>query len=219
MRALLDDSGLTEVSIVASGNLDEHAIASLLRERAPIDGFGVGSRLGVSSDAPYLEVAYKLVSFAGRPVMKLSPGKETLPGAKQVWRRVEGERFAGDLIALRNEPGPRGALPMLVPVMAQGRRLGSESLEAARERARAQRAALGAGQRRLDADRLPRRAQPRPRALEARLAEGARPAGASRERGSRATGGGLTRRGTLRRSAKFRPREHRGARFRKVRAT
>ena len=101
--------GCPDVTIFASGNLDEREIARLLAQGAPIDGFGVGSRLGVSADAPYLDAAYKLVAFDGRPVLKLSAGKATLPGAKQVWRRLDGDRFAGDVVALRDEPGPPGS--------------------------------------------------------------------------------------------------------------
>ncbi len=150
-RALLDDEGLAAVRLFASGSLDEHELARLLAEGAPIDGFGIGSRLGVSADAPYLDMAYKLVAFAGRPVLKLSPGKATLPGSKQVWRRSEGGHFAGDVIALADEEGPEGAAPLLRTVMRGGVRLERETLDAARSRAAGQRAALPAEQRRLDA--------------------------------------------------------------------
>lgn len=85
--------------IFASGSLDECAIAELRGGGAPIDAYGVGTKMGVSADAPYLDSAYKLVQFGGRPVMKLSKGKATLPGAKQVHRGN-----SGDIIALRDEP-------------------------------------------------------------------------------------------------------------------
>jgi nicotinate phosphoribosyltransferase len=81
VRALLDESGLSEVSIFATGNLDEREISRLLAAGACIDGFGVGTRLGVSADAPSLDVVYKLVCFDGHPVMKLSPEKRTLPAS------------------------------------------------------------------------------------------------------------------------------------------
>ena len=130
---------MPDVTIFASGNLDERELARLLAAGAPIDGFGVGSRLAVSADAPYLDAVYKLVAVDGRPVLKLSPGKATLPGAKQVWRR---SRRRGDTIALADEPGPDGATPLLEPAMTRGVRLRHEPLAAARERAAAQRAAL-----------------------------------------------------------------------------
>lgn len=108
----------------------------------PFTGFGVGTRMGVSSDAPYLDVAYKLVEYAGSPRTKLSPGKIILPGRKQVFRRTEEGAAAGDMIALRGEPVEGRAL--LVEVMREGRRLaaGEESLAAARERAASQVAEL-----------------------------------------------------------------------------
>jgi len=152
VRALLDDSGLPEVAIIASGNLDEYAIARLVEAGAPIDGFGVGTRLGVAADAPSLDGAYKLVSFDGRPVMKLSPGKQSLPGSKQVWRRVQDGRFAGDVIALHGEPAPPGAIPLLTPVMEQGARVHSQTLSAARLRAAEQRSALDPRHRDLAAE-------------------------------------------------------------------
>jgi nicotinate phosphoribosyltransferase len=71
-RRLLDQAGLQQVRIFASGGLDEHAIADLVARRAPIDAYGVGTKVGVSADAPYLDTAYKLVAYDGRPVMKLS---------------------------------------------------------------------------------------------------------------------------------------------------
>ena len=144
VRGVLDDAGLPRVSIFASGNLDEHAIARLVSSGAPIDGFGVGTRLGTSADAPYLEVAYKLVMFDGRPVQKLSPGKATLPGSKQVWRVEADGRFVHDLIALGDEPGPEGGMPLLELMLRDGLRVGEQSLADSRARAAAERAALPA---------------------------------------------------------------------------
>jgi len=118
-RRLLDDAGLPDARIFASGGLDEHAIAALVAAGAPIGAYGVGTKMGVSADAPYLDSAYKLVAYDGRPVMKLSRGKATWPGAKQVHRGP-----AGDILALRDEPGPPGHRPLLVPVMRGGSRLG-----------------------------------------------------------------------------------------------
>lgn len=118
VRARLDEAGLSGVRIVASGGLDEHSVSALLSAGAPIDAFGVGTRVGTSEDAPTLESVYKMVAVDGRPVAKRSPGKEYLPGAKQVWRTG-----AGDVLALRDEDPPRpGADPLLVevPVAAGG---------------------------------------------------------------------------------------------------
>jgi nicotinate phosphoribosyltransferase len=119
-RRLLDEAGLGEMAVLVSGGLDEMAIERLVVEqRAPIDAFGVGSNLAVSADAPVLESVYKLVEFDGRPVLKLSPGKETWPGAKQVWRLPD---WAGDVVSLAAEAGPTGAQPLLVEVMRDGER-------------------------------------------------------------------------------------------------
>ncbi|HYM50454.1 MAG TPA: nicotinate phosphoribosyltransferase [Candidatus Limnocylindrales bacterium] len=145
-RRLLDDAGLFDVRIIASGGLDELEVAALVHAGAPIDAYGVGTRMGVSADAPYLDTVYKLVVYAGRPVMKLSTGKETLPGAKQVFRQP-GLR---DAIGLRDEPAPAGAESLLQPVMQAGRRLDpSPSLEDARQRFESDLDALPAHCRRL----------------------------------------------------------------------
>ncbi|WP_127358497.1 nicotinate phosphoribosyltransferase [Actinacidiphila soli] len=119
-RRILDGAGLTDVRIVASGGLDEFAIERLLHRGAPIDVFAVGTKVGVSADAPYLDSAYKLVAYQGRPLMKLSSAKVTSPGAKQVFRRPG----CADVIGLRDEPVPPGAEPLLRTVMADGRRTG-----------------------------------------------------------------------------------------------
>jgi len=120
-RRLLDRSGLPHVRILASGGLDELQIDDLVRGGAPIDAFGVGTKMGVSADHPYLDTAYKLVSYGNRPVMKLSRGKVTAPGRKQVFRR---SRPFGDLIALHDEAVPAGRERLLEPLMTNGRRNG-----------------------------------------------------------------------------------------------
>ncbi len=131
-RRLLDAAGLPQVRIVASGGLDEYAIAELVERVAPIDAYGVGTKMRVSADAPYLDTAYKLVAYAGRPVMKLSTGKAYPPGAKQVFRGPAG---AGDLIGLRDEPVPPGRAALLEPVVVGGRPVGpAAGLAAARDR-------------------------------------------------------------------------------------
>jgi nicotinate phosphoribosyltransferase len=104
-RQLLDQAGLEQVRIFASGGLDEHAIADLAACRAPIDAYGVGTKVGVSADAPYLDTAYKLVAYAGRPVMKLSPGKITAPGPKQVFRGPLSEATLSGCGMSRCPPG------------------------------------------------------------------------------------------------------------------
>jgi nicotinate phosphoribosyltransferase len=118
-RRLLDHAGLDRAKIFASGGLDEHEVAELVRAGAPVDAFGIGTQLGVSADAPYVDAVYKLVEFDGRPVLKLSPAKATAPGRKQVWRGP-----SVDVIGLRDEaaPGPNHE-PLLEPVMRAGRRL------------------------------------------------------------------------------------------------
>ncbi len=118
-REILDRAGLPDVRIVASGGLDEYAIHDLTGEGAPIDVFAVGTKVGTSADAPYLDSAYKLVQYGDRPVMKFSPGKLTLPGAKQVFRR----RPVDDVISLRRETGPSDAEPLLRRVMHEGGRV------------------------------------------------------------------------------------------------
>jgi nicotinate phosphoribosyltransferase len=144
-RRMLDAAGLTGTQIFASGGLDEFAIADLRAAGAPIDAYGVGTRMGVSEDAPSLESVYKLVAYDGRPVMKLSPGKATAPGLKQVFRGP-----AGDVVGLREEPPPPGTEALLVPVMRGGRRVAArEPVEAARRRFEADLPLLPDGARRL----------------------------------------------------------------------
>ncbi|HWC69948.1 MAG TPA: nicotinate phosphoribosyltransferase [Actinomycetota bacterium] len=131
-RTILDEAGLDHARIFASGGLDELEVHELVSAGAPVDAFGIGTQMGVSADAPYVDSVYKLVEYGGRPVMKLSSDKVSPPGRKQVWRS-DGER--GDLLALRDEPGPDGAEPLLEPVMRGGKRSGGPiSIEAARRR-------------------------------------------------------------------------------------
>ena len=152
-RRRLDDAGLPWVRIFVSGGLDESDLERFRAARAPIDAAGVGTRVGVSDDAPFLDSAYKLVEFAGRAVMKLSTGKVSLPGAKQVWRRFPIE---SDVLASREEPGPTGAEALLVPVMRSGRRLGPpDTIEAARRRLDRDLAGLPHGARDLHDPRPP----------------------------------------------------------------
>ena len=124
-RALLDESGLADVEVFASGGLDEYEVDALLRGGAPIDGFGVGTKVGVSEDAPSTDCAYKLVEYDGRPTLKLSPEKQSLPGRKQVFRcRDDGGGLDHDLIGLADGDPPDGqAEPLLIEVMSGGRRV------------------------------------------------------------------------------------------------
>jgi nicotinate phosphoribosyltransferase len=123
VRRLLDEAGLHEVTIFASGSFDEFKIARTLAAGGRIDAFGVGTKMGVSADAPYFDIAYKLVQYAGRPVMKLSTGKVTYVDKKQLFRFSDDQgRMAGDTIGLRTEALPP-ARPLLEKVMSQGRLL------------------------------------------------------------------------------------------------
>jgi len=125
VREILDGKGLRDTGIFVSGDLDEHRIAELIAEGAPVNGFGVGTRLVTSSDAPYVSSIYKLVEVeekgVRRGVSKLSSGKETYPGGKQVHRFEEGGRFAYDLVALEEEEVEEGGAAMLSKVMERGR--------------------------------------------------------------------------------------------------
>jgi nicotinate phosphoribosyltransferase len=134
VRAILDDAGLPEVRIVASGGFDEYSIEAAVREGACIDVFGVGTKMGVAAETPYYDMAYKLVKYDGRPVMKLSTGKATLVDDKQVWRRTVDGYYVEDVIALRHETLPTSDTePLLQCVMQDGQAmLPVSDLEAAR---------------------------------------------------------------------------------------
>lgn len=118
-RRLLDGAGLPHARIFASGGLDEHEVAELVKSGAPVDAFGIGTQMGVSADAPFLDTVYKLVEYDDRPVMKLSAAKISPPGRKQVWRGPDEE---GDVLGLVDEEGAPGWEPVLEPVMAAGAR-------------------------------------------------------------------------------------------------
>ncbi len=137
-RRLLDEAGLQDVTIFASGGLDEYKLRDFDEAAAPIDGYGVGTALAVSDDAPSLDMAYKLVRYDGRPRTKLSSSKVIYPGRKQVYRQFTAGQMTKDLVALHDEPSD--GEPLLVPVMREGERLpaGRVSLEQSREHARNQ---------------------------------------------------------------------------------
>lgn len=133
VRNILDDAGLEDVRIIASGGLDEYEIDDLLSGGAPIDGFGVGTKMGVSADSPYLDTAYKMVAYGERPVLKLSSGKLTLPGPKQVFRMyTPTNQMEEDVIGHRGETAD--GEPLLQCVMRDGKRSApSTSLAQARD--------------------------------------------------------------------------------------
>jgi nicotinate phosphoribosyltransferase len=132
VRGILDAGGCGAVQIVASGNLDEIEIERLLAAGAPIDTFGVGTKLDVSADAPYLDCVYKIQEYDGRPRRKRSTGKATWPGRKQVYREYDAAgRIVRDTIGLSDERLP--GTPLLQPVMREGRRLTQPSLQQARD--------------------------------------------------------------------------------------
>jgi len=140
-RRILDDGGFPEVKIFVSGGLDEEKIRRIVASGAPVDAFGVGTKMGVSADAPYLDMAYKLTEYAGRPALKLSEEKVTFPGKKQVFREEEGGKLQKDILALREEdfPGKR----LLSPVMRGGKALSPpESLPVLKERVKRELASL-----------------------------------------------------------------------------
>ena len=125
VRRVLDGEGLDYVKVLVSGGLDEYELDALMQGGAPIDLFGVGTKAGVSADAPWSDMVYKLVCFDGRPVMKLSEGKMSLPGVKQIFRRRDDDgTINGDIIGLQEETGPVDAEALLQEVMISGVRIG-----------------------------------------------------------------------------------------------
>jgi nicotinate phosphoribosyltransferase len=143
VRKILDEGGLSRTDIFSSGNLDEHMLRELLRSGAPIDGFGIGTRLDTSADAPYLDCAYKLVEYAGHPRRKRSEGKATWPGRKQVYRDYDdqGQYMRADIVTIEDDV-PQGE-PLIRAIMKDGQRLRpAEPLAKSRERAARQLAQL-----------------------------------------------------------------------------
>jgi nicotinate phosphoribosyltransferase len=161
VRRVLDAGSLEDTRILVSGDLDEYGVAKLVATGAPIDGFGVGTAISTSADAPSLSGVYKLVAIERNgdmvPVAKLSPGKQTLPGEKQVWRVGRNGDTERDLIGLAGEPAPPHGVPVLSRVVRHGVRTAPRpSLQALRDDSRAARSALPTGVRRLrGADRFP----------------------------------------------------------------
>ncbi len=135
VRRILDAAGLKDIGIFSSGSLDEYALRNLLSQGAPIDGFGVGTSMVTSADAPYLDCAYKLQEYAGRARRKRSEGKATWPGRKQAYRAYDTNGvMAGDVLTLETDPQPGEVL--ILPMMRNGKRVQApETLEDIRRRA------------------------------------------------------------------------------------
>ena len=122
VRRILDEGGLGDATIFASGGLDEEELALIARQAAPIDGFGIGTSLTTSFDVPALDCAYKLQEYAGLPRRKRSTGKATWPGRKQVWRQYGSDgRMRGDILSTEEDQHP--GEPLIQAVMKNGRRL------------------------------------------------------------------------------------------------
>jgi nicotinate phosphoribosyltransferase len=138
VRNILDKGGLTKTTIFASGDIDEYKLEQLLSQHAPIDGFGIGTRMDTSADAPYLNCAYKLQEYAGQARRKRSEGKATWPGRKQVYRHYDSEGFmSADTLTLANSACEGQSL--LEMFMQNGRTLAPyPSLETLKKHARKQ---------------------------------------------------------------------------------
>jgi nicotinate phosphoribosyltransferase len=149
VRRILDGGGLKDVTIFASGGLDEDVLAEHARRGIPIDGYGIGTSLTTSTDVAAFDCAYKLQEYAGVARRKRSEGKATWPGRKQVWRRLSPDgRMAGDLLGLVGESHDGETL--VRPAMRNGRRVaGLPTLPEARARAAAELARLPEALRRL----------------------------------------------------------------------
>ena len=141
VRIIFDQAGLRDVRIFVSGNIDEYAIRDLLSAGAPINAFGVGTKLDTSADIPYFDCAYKLMEYAGEPRLKKSEGKATWPGRKQVFRHCREDEMVRDILTLESDR--RDGVPLIRPVMRGGQRIGRpERLKDIRDHALRQIAAL-----------------------------------------------------------------------------
>jgi nicotinate phosphoribosyltransferase len=149
VRAILDEGGCADIAILASGGIDEDDLAAFMRAHVPIDGYGLGTSLDVSADAPALDCAYKLQEYAGVARRKRSEGKATWPGRKQVWRQRNADgTFAKDILSTADDRQDGEAL--LVPVLRAGKRCAPQpSLPAIRTHAQQQLANLPDSLRRL----------------------------------------------------------------------
>jgi len=134
-RRLLDENGLRDTKIMLSGGLDEYQIDELILGGAEVDLFGVGTKLGVSSDAPFLDSAYKLVEYNGRGRRKFSPDKITIPYTKQVFRIFRGDKIYRDIVKRRDEKVKSNETPLLKPTIKNGERVcPEEDIKTVREK-------------------------------------------------------------------------------------
>ncbi|MCW5691301.1 MAG: nicotinate phosphoribosyltransferase [Pseudolabrys sp.] len=135
VRVILDQGGLKDTVILVSGGINEDVLQGMMKEAAPIDGFGIGVNLDASIDAPSLDCAYKLQEYKGQPKRKLSEGKQTWPGRKQVWRSYGADgRMSGDVLGLESDKAD--GEPLITQVMRGGKRLApAPTLGQIRERA------------------------------------------------------------------------------------
>jgi len=150
VRAILDAGGLKDVIILVSGGINEDVLQTMIATKTPIDGYGIGVNLDASIDAPSLDCAYKLQEYAGKPRRKLSEGKVTWPGRKQVWRAYDADgRMRGDIVSLENDTQQGETL--IAPVMRGGKRIApAPTLAQIRERAARDLARLPEPLRRLE---------------------------------------------------------------------
>ncbi len=150
VRRILDDGGCQDVIILVSGGVNEDVLQDMKKQNAPIDGFGIGVSLDVSTDVPALDCAYKLQEYAGKPRRKLSEGKATWPGRKQVWRAYDADgRMRGDILSVEGDTQPGETI--VTQVMRAGKRTGpAPTLAEIREHAAAQLAKLPAPLKRLE---------------------------------------------------------------------
>ncbi len=152
-RRLLNEAGLARVTIFASSSLDEYEVQKLVASGAPIDAFGVGTKLAVMDGASHLDMAYKLVEYGGKPRLKLSSSKVLYPGPKQVFRQSRNGTYSGDIIGRFDETLP--GKPLLMPVMRAGMPLTSVNLHDSRKRLRLELSRLAPALRELDAAEAP----------------------------------------------------------------
>jgi nicotinate phosphoribosyltransferase len=154
VRGILDAGGLQDVSIFVSGGIDEDVLQDFIKRGAPIDGYGIGTSLTTSIDAPALDGTYKLQEYAGSARRKRSPGKETWPGRKQVWRRYADGLMTGDVLSIEDDT--QNGTSLLEPVMRGGQRLGgAPTLDKLRAHAANELKALPEPLRRLESAAYP----------------------------------------------------------------
>jgi nicotinate phosphoribosyltransferase len=164
VRRILDDGGCKDVIILASGGINEDVLQTMMKDSTPIDGFGIGVNLAASVDVPSLDCAYKLQEYAGKPRRKLSEGKQTWPGRKQIWRSYDADgRMCGDTLSVESDE--HAGETLVRPVMRGGKRLAPAALADIRERTRGDLARLPAALARLAPGDYPVTIAPTLRAL------------------------------------------------------